>query len=213
MNATDIDWTFAPAAAIGIVVPFSDDGESRVIENAFYIRNDEGKWYYMFASELNKPVSERTWSRWGASEERRKFLWYDRAIWKPGYSIENTTHPVVTINQPKNLDDQICETLWGDEPLLEWQVARNRDGILVPGTQLCTKDGRRMGNAHIIATQNRDFGRVYECLTDAGNCMTLTAKEIRTAFYIGDYVNCVTDTLRKFDRNNHFETQHNYVRK
>lgn len=95
-------------------------------------------------------------------------------------------------------------------PIPEWASSRNWDYSLVPGAQLCTKDGRRTGNAHIIDIEERDypgqagFITVYRCLTDAGSVFCFTKEEIEGGFYVGDWISEVGEILHKFDRENHF---------
>lgn len=104
-------------------------------------------------------------------------------------------------------------------PLPEWAIARNWDYSLVPGAQLCTRDGRRTGNAHIIqrvvkevpatADRNNPYGEqtYYECLTDAGSKFTFTEQEIETAFTIGDWISDPARVLNDFDRNGEFRDE------
>lgn len=101
-------------------------------------------------------------------------------------------------------------------PLPEWAIARNFGYELLPGAQLCTKDGRRTGNAHIVnigvkeykhlADRNNPYGEVmvYNCLTDAGNHFAFTAEELETAFTIGDWLSSPERILEDFDRHGHF---------
>lgn len=101
-------------------------------------------------------------------------------------------------------------------PLPEWAVARNFGYELLPGAQLCTKDGRRTGNAHIVsievkgykhlADRNNPYGEVtvYNCLTDAGSHFAFTAEELETAFTIGDWLSSPERILEDFDRHGHF---------
>lgn len=104
-------------------------------------------------------------------------------------------------------------------PLPEWAVSRNWDYSLVPGAQLCTKDGRRTGNAHIVSVYKKEQfapenannyqGTItyYECLTDAGSKFTMSEPEILEAFTIGDWVSDPIRVLTDFDREGHFDTQ------
>ena len=83
---------------------------------------------------------------------------------------------------------------------------------LVPGAQLCTKDGRRTGNAHIVKTTALMYGLVgeslvYECLTDAGSKFTFTEVELLEAFRIGDWISDPERVLRDFDRNGEFDKE------
>lgn len=48
-----------------------------------------------------------------------------------------------------------------------WSVAYNPDKNLFPGVQLATRDGRVMGNAHIIAKGNFAGYNIFRVLTDA----------------------------------------------
>lgn len=95
------------------------------------------------------------------------------------------------------VDLNLKEMLPEDEEYLQqvlpdWAESYSPDGILRPGRQLCTKDGRRLGNAFIT----REAGMVaaiisipiWEVVTDAGNVMKMTAQEIRELFYVGDYI-------------------------
>ena len=100
--------------------------------------------------------------------------------------------------------------------LPDWAIARNWDYSLVPGAQLCTKDGRRTGNAHIIkltlvhvpetANRHNPYGEhtVYECLTDAGSKFVFTEPELLEAFTIGDWISDPVRILKDFDRNGEF---------
>lgn len=93
----------------------------------------------------------------------------------------------------------------------DWAIDRNWAYELVPGAQLCTKDGRRTGNAHIIRMVIHAAGPVavplYECLTDAGSKFTFNEVEILDAFTIGDWISDVDRVLKNFDRNGVFADQ------
>ena len=95
-------------------------------------------------------------------------------------------------------------------PMPEWAIGRNWDYSLVPGAQLCTKDGRHIGNAHIIRHgPGIAAGPVhiptFECLTDAGQKFHFTEREIESEFYIGDWVSDPKEVVKKFDRQGHFK--------
>lgn len=95
-------------------------------------------------------------------------------------------------------------------PLPDWAVGRNWDYSLVPGAQLCTKDGRRTGNAHIITKGVMHSGNgvyinnVYNCLTDVGSKFTFTEVELLAAFTIGDWISDPKRVLKDFDRHGHY---------
>ena len=97
-------------------------------------------------------------------------------------------------------------------PIPDWAVGRNFAYELVPGAQLLTKDGRRMGNAHFIRmgkgiAAGPVFVPTFECLTDAGSKFTFTAEELETAFTIGDWISVPARVLRDFDRNGEFDKE------
>lgn len=98
-------------------------------------------------------------------------------------------------------------------PIPDWAVARNWDYSLVPGAQLCTRDGRRMGNAHIVKTDIIAAGPVavpvFVCLTDAGSKFTHTEPELLGAFTIGDWISDPQRVIKDFDRNGEFVEEPN----
>lgn len=101
-------------------------------------------------------------------------------------------------------------------PLPDWASDWNWNSALVVGAQLMTKDGRRMGNAHIVEAVKVDFASevtasnpygedtYYKCLTDAGNVFTLNSKEIHEAFWIGKFISMPERIIEDFDREGHF---------
>lgn len=96
-------------------------------------------------------------------------------------------------------------------PIPDWAVSRNFGYELVPGAQLCTKDGRRMGNAHIIRIDKQRVDGVwvdvYNCLTDAGSQFVFSEQELETAFTIGDWISDPFRIIRDFDRNGEFRDE------
>lgn len=80
------------------------------------------------------------------------------------------------------------------EVLPDWAERYDPSGSLELHRQLCTKDGRRLGNAFItkIGTTMSiaDFKPepCYTVLTDAGSKVRMIESEIRDAFYIGEYI-------------------------
>lgn len=66
----------------------------------------------------------------------------------------------------------------------EWATGVNKYGDLAVGTQLLTRDGRRMGNARI---KEQDGHHWFKVVTDAGNELVLSDQEIHTYFHIGIY--------------------------
>lgn len=62
-----------------------------------------------------------------------------------------------------------------DMPLPDWALGLSQAKDLEVGTQLLTKDGRRVGNARIEAVLKTDEPMIYLVRTDIDN--TLTAKD------------------------------------
>lgn len=99
----------------------------------------------------------------------------------------------------KTTDELIAEH---EAQLPEWAVARAY-GMLMEGAQLPTKDGRRMGNSHIIKIVPglHDMPSLnYLILTDAGNTVVMSENEIQEQFYRPEYVGTVEDIIQKFWR-------------
>ena len=97
-------------------------------------------------------------------------------------------------------------------PLPEWAADWNWKRSLVGGAQLMTKDGRRMGNAHIVKQEFRGKGEiidsiVYVCITDAGSTFTMSAEEIHNAFWIGEFLSTPERIIKDFDREGHFKRE------
>ena len=60
-------------------------------------------------------------------------------------------------------------------------LAKNNTDI---GAQLCTKDGRKVGNAVVLAWPVEDHGvQVAEILTDAGTKLRMTPEELGELFH------------------------------
>lgn len=94
-------------------------------------------------------------------------------------------------------------------PIPDWAVDRNWAYELVPGAQLCTKDGRRIGNAHIVRVgEDLEHGdKLYECITDAGSRFTHSEAELLGAFTVGDWISDPERVIRDFDRNGEFRDE------
>lgn len=68
----------------------------------------------------------------------------------------------------------------------EWAIGVS-DGIQV-GSQLCTRDGRRIGNARVVGSEVELAGSMFSIKawpvrTDFGNELFLTTSEIEEFFY------------------------------
>lgn len=84
--------------------------------------------------------------------------------------------------------------------LPEWADRLSKRGELVIGTQLCTRDGRRMGNAWIVGFKQMPTYHYYEVLTDAGTRVRMNHREIASQFFRPKYVGRLSEILAKFDR-------------
>lgn len=86
-----------------------------------------------------------------------------------------------------------------EDPLPEWATALAH-GLYVLGSQLPTRDGRRMGNAHIVDTYYSEplDETIYVILTDAGNTARLTQSELEECFYPPKYISDVSSVRAKF---------------
>lgn len=105
---------------------------------------------------------------------------------------------------PQHIHKRTTEELIAEAEarLPEWAVARAH-GMLLEGAQLPTRDGRRMGNAHIIriVPSTHDMPSLnYLILTDAGNTVVFSESEIREQFYPPEFIGTVSDIIDKFWR-------------
>lgn len=74
-------------------------------------------------------------------------------------------------------------------PLPDWAERLNQKKELVPGTQLMTKNGMRIGNARIVAVEySEEFGRIFTCRSDMGNEFRYLTTELERQFEIGPYI-------------------------
>lgn len=79
-----------------------------------------------------------------------------------------------------------------DMGLPDWAESLNTQRQLVLRAQLCTKDGRRVGNARIIDITDQlvaDPGTTYYRIrTDVGHEFWYTSGEVHEAYWVGDYI-------------------------
>ena len=74
-------------------------------------------------------------------------------------------------------------------PLPEWAERLNQDKELIPGTQLMTKNGMRIGNARIVSVEQEEtLGYVFTCRSDMGNQFRYTVSELHNQFTVGPYI-------------------------
>jgi len=70
-------------------------------------------------------------------------------------------------------------------PLPAWAERYSSGSYTEVGTQLCTRDGRKIGNAVLIDARDDDY---YVIRTDIGNKVGLTLEEIKRYFYKPVYI-------------------------
>lgn len=98
----------------------------------------------------------------------------------------------------------------GDGPMPEYAVGLNLSGNAVIGSQLHTRDGRRVGNAYVVDIEYRDDPTdisdisvgmpIFLCVTDAGNSLKLTVEEVDSLFYISNLVADPLEVLKRFPK-------------
>lgn len=93
------------------------------------------------------------------------------------------------------MTDEEYDEQFKREVLPEWAERYDPSGTLELHRQLCTKDGRRLGNAFITKigftlASIADFKPepCYTVLTDAGSEVRMIESEIHEYFYIGEYI-------------------------
>lgn len=93
------------------------------------------------------------------------------------------------------MTDEDYDEQFKREVLPEWAERYDPSGTLELHRQLCTKDGRRLGNAFITKigftlASIADFKPepCYTVLTDAGSEVRMIESEIHEYFYIGEYI-------------------------
>lgn len=76
---------------------------------------------------------------------------------------------------------------WLEAMKPDW-AASVSDGTLQPNQQLCTRDGRRVGNAVIVRKLTKADFEYWAVLTDIGTLINFTDNEIDELFYRGPYL-------------------------
>ena len=79
------------------------------------------------------------------------------------------------------------------EPLLPpWATGRASGSFAQVGAQLCTKDGRRIGNAVVVSVDQRLVDQsvkvVVEIITDIGTRLILTPSELAEFFHTPEWL-------------------------
>lgn len=74
-----------------------------------------------------------------------------------------------------------------DMPLPDWALGLNQAKDLDVGTQLLTKDGRRVGNARIEKVTRSEEPMAFLVRTERGNEMVCSINEIHELWHIGPF--------------------------
>lgn len=74
--------------------------------------------------------------------------------------------------------------------LPHWAVAVNEKNEPVLHAQVCTKDGRRVGNGFIshIQPHYKYGGFTYTVITDKGTKIVLLEEELHELYWVGNYI-------------------------
>ena len=83
---------------------------------------------------------------------------------------------------------------------MDWIVGTT-DGKLQVGAQLCTLDGRRIGNGFIINIIDHGLlENIYIVLTDAGNVIRFTKCEIMEVYHPPQFLGELSEIISRFKR-------------
>ncbi|MCK5603183.1 hypothetical protein KAR91_14975 [Candidatus Pacearchaeota archaeon] len=90
-----------------------------------------------------------------------------------------------------------------DYPLPEWADRKSDGRYMIAGSQLATRDGRRMGNAFIDRITwhpHPSLGPLACIITDAGSTLRMTLSEIKDTFYPPTYIMNIHEARKKFQQ-------------
>ena len=75
-----------------------------------------------------------------------------------------------------------------DEPLPPWAEKISNGNYFEIGAQLCTRDGRKIGNAFVNKIEFKNDLELAQIITDRGTIIYLTLPELKELFYKPRYV-------------------------
>jgi len=105
----------------------------------------------------------------------------------------------MTKNIP-DMDAEELQALMDDHYKPAWAI-RKSNGTYEVGSQLPTKDGRIVGNAHIIKIEPAFWNfmvPLHTVLTDAGTTVRYVKEELEERFHPPQWVSDVNDVLARF---------------
>lgn len=83
-------------------------------------------------------------------------------------------------------------------PIPDWAIGLSEGNYMEVGAQLCTKDGRKTGNAYVHnITEHEKLGQLATVVTDVGSIMQLTHSELKSMFYPPQYVMAPNEAARR----------------
>jgi len=83
-------------------------------------------------------------------------------------------------------------------PIPNWAVGLSEGNYMEAGAQLCTRDGKKTGNAYVHKiTEHKKLGQLATVVTDVGNIMQLTLPELVNMFYPPQYVMAPNEAARR----------------
>lgn len=133
--------------------------------------------------------------------EKRDFENLDVRMYLALKSVVDAGCPAPVFEQVNSV---MCDFEDSFGPIPDWAIRRNFAYELIPGTQLCTRDGRVTGNAHILRVIPLPMGRddktvVYACITDAGSYIkSMTEQELLNQFWVGDWISDPKTLIARF---------------
>lgn len=92
-----------------------------------------------------------------------------------------------------------AEQEWANQ-LPSWASRLAKHGELVIGTQLPTRDGRKVGNAWVVDTNCGVNNDSFKVLTDAGSSFVMNEVEIFHVFHLPKYVGRIGEIMVRFGR-------------
>lgn len=134
-------------------------------------------------ARFNKVSNDLFWEFYDdIADERLTWFGYDDAYWWNNFS--NTDQfQIKNIYRLNPHTNEVTMT----EPLPYWAKSLS-NGEYEIGSQLCTKDGRIVGNAVIVNFEYKHDVIFAEVVTDVGNGFWATSGELHRLFHIPKYV-------------------------
>ncbi len=86
-------------------------------------------------------------------------------------------------------------------PLPHWAIKESNGTYMEIGAQLCTKDGRYIGNAFVNKiSKHLKLGLLAHIITDAGTSVTMSEKELQSRFYPPKFIMNTKKAKEKFKK-------------